>query len=55
MAERSLSTEQFPELKPLERAPRDAFGPAIPDPRNNQVLELCDLNRDLSQTSDPTS
>jgi arylsulfatase len=38
-----LSTE-------VNRAPWEAFGPANPDPLNNQVLELYDLNKDFSQT-----
>ena len=36
----------------VNRAPWEAFGPANPDPLNNQVLELYDLNRDFSQTTD---
>jgi arylsulfatase len=36
----------------VNRAPWDAFGPANPDPLNNQVLELYNLNEDFSQTSD---
>ncbi len=36
----------------VNRAPWDAFGPANPDPLNNQVLELYDLNKDFSQTTD---
>jgi arylsulfatase len=38
-----LSTE-------VNRAPWEAFGPANPDPLNNQVLELYDLNTDFSQS-----
>ncbi len=38
-----LSTE-------VNRAPWEAFGPANPDPLNNQVLELYDLNKDFSQS-----
>jgi len=38
-----LSTE-------VNRAPWQAFGPANPDPLNNQVLELYDLNKDFSQS-----
>lgn len=34
----------------VNRAPWDAFGPANPDPLNNQVLELYDLNTDFSQS-----
>lgn len=34
----------------VNRAPWDAFGPANPDPLNNQVLELYDLNADFSQS-----
>ncbi len=33
----------------VDRAPWDAFGPANPDPLNNQVLELYNLNEDFSQ------
>ncbi len=36
----------------VNRAPWEAFGPANPDPLNNQVLELYDLTRDFSQTED---
>src|SRR5262249_35357500 len=36
----------------VNRAPRQAFGPANPDPLNNQVLQLYDLNKDFSQTDD---
>jgi len=38
-----LSTE-------VNRAPWEAFGPANPDPLNNQVLELYDLSKDFSQS-----
>jgi len=38
-----LSTE-------VNRAPWEAFGPANPDPLNNQVLELYNLNNDFSQS-----
>jgi hypothetical protein len=38
-----LSTE-------VNRAPWEAFGPANPDPLNNQVLELYDLTTDFSQS-----
>ncbi|MCW5892412.1 MAG: arylsulfatase [bacterium] len=34
----------------VNRAPWEAFGPANPDPLNNQVLELFDLSRDFSQS-----
>ncbi len=34
----------------VNRAPWEAFGPANPDPLNNQVLELYDLNHDFSQS-----
>jgi len=34
----------------VNRAPWEAFGAANPDPLNNQVLELYDLNRDFSQS-----
>ena len=36
----------------VNRAPWEAFGPANPDPLNNQVLELYDLRTDFSQTTD---
>src|SRR5262245_29489597 len=36
----------------VNRAPWQAFGPANPDPLNNQVLELFNLNTDFSQTTD---
>ena len=36
----------------VNRAPWDAFGPANPDPLNNQVLELYNLKKDFSQTKD---
>ena len=36
----------------VNRAPWEAFGPANPDPLNNQVLELFNLNDDFSQTND---
>jgi arylsulfatase len=34
----------------VNRAPWEAFGPANPDPLNNQVLELFNLNQDFSQS-----
>jgi arylsulfatase len=34
----------------VDRAPWEAFGPANPDPLNNQELELFDLDTDFSQT-----
>jgi arylsulfatase len=34
----------------VNRAPWEAFGPANPDPLNNQVLELYDLATDFSQS-----
>jgi arylsulfatase len=34
----------------VNRAPWEAFGPANPDPLNNQVLELYDLTKDYSQS-----
>jgi hypothetical protein len=34
----------------VNRAPWQAFGPANPDPLNNQVLELYNLNTDFSQS-----
>jgi arylsulfatase len=36
----------------VNRAPWQAFGPANPDPLNNQVLELYNLNEDFNQTTD---
>lgn len=36
----------------VNRAPWVAFGPANPDPLNNQVCHLYDLNKDFSQTDD---
>ncbi len=36
----------------VNRAPWEAFGAANPDPLNNQVLELYDLNTDFSQSRD---
>jgi arylsulfatase len=36
----------------VNRAPWEAFGPANPDPLNNQVLQLYNLNEDFSQTND---
>jgi arylsulfatase A-like enzyme len=36
----------------VNRAPWEAFGPANPDPLNNQVLELYDLSKDFSQSQD---
>ena len=36
----------------VNRAPWEAFGAANPDPLNNQVLELYDLNEDFSQSHD---
>jgi arylsulfatase A-like enzyme len=35
----------------VDRAPWEAFGAANPDPLNNQVLELYDLNSDFSQSA----
>ncbi len=35
----------------VNRAPWEAFGAANPDPLNNQVLELYDLNSDFSQSN----
>ncbi len=35
----------------VDRAPWEAFGEANPDPLNNQVLELYDLNTDFSQSN----
>ena len=34
----------------VNRPPWEGFGPANPDPLNNQVLELFDLNKDFSQS-----
>jgi len=36
----------------VNRAPWQAFAPANPDPLNNQVFELYDLNTDMNQTRD---
>jgi len=36
----------------VNRAPWQAFGAANPDPLNNQVLQLYDLNKDFSQSDD---
>ena len=36
----------------VNRAPWEAFGPANPDPLNNQVLELYNLNDDFNQATD---
>jgi len=36
----------------VNRAPWDAFGPANPNPLDNQVLQLYDLKADFSQTQD---
>jgi arylsulfatase len=36
----------------VNRAPWQAFGPANPDPLNNQVFQLYDLNKDFSQSED---
>jgi arylsulfatase A-like enzyme len=36
----------------VNRAPWEAFGAANPDPLNNQILQLYDLNKDFSQTDD---
>ncbi|CFX45752.1 Sulfatase [Candidatus Filomicrobium marinum] len=36
----------------VNRAPWEAFGPANPDPLNNQVLQLYNLNEDFTQTND---
>ncbi|WP_262027896.1 arylsulfatase [Microvirga sp. Mcv34] len=36
----------------VNRAPWEAFGLANPDPLNNQVLQLYDLNTDFNQTTD---
>jgi len=36
----------------VNRAPWEAFGPANPDPLNNQVLELYDLRTSWNQTDD---
>jgi hypothetical protein len=36
----------------VNRAPWQAFGAANPDPLNNQVLQLYDLNKDFSQVED---
>lgn len=36
----------------VNRAPWQAFGPANPDPLNNQVFQLYNLTKDFSQTDD---
>ena len=36
----------------VDRAPWDAFGPANPDPLNNQVFQLYDLNDNFNQSID---
>ncbi len=36
----------------VNRAPWQAFGPANPDPLNNQVFQLYDLTKDFNQTND---
>jgi len=36
----------------VNRAPWQAFGPANPDPLNNQVFQLYDLNKDFTQSDD---
>lgn len=36
----------------VNRAPWEAYGPANPDPLNNQVLQLYDLSKDFSQSQD---
>ncbi|WP_170991630.1 MULTISPECIES: arylsulfatase [Bradyrhizobium] len=36
----------------VNRAPWQTFGPANPDPLNNQVFQLYNLNNDFSQTED---
>jgi arylsulfatase len=36
----------------VNRAPWEAFGPANPDPLNNQVLQLYNLNDNFNQTDD---
>jgi arylsulfatase len=36
----------------VNRAPWQAFGPANPDPLNNQVFQLYDLRKDFSQADD---
>jgi len=36
----------------VNRAPWQAFGPANPDPLNNQVFQLYNLNKDFSQSTD---
>jgi arylsulfatase A-like enzyme len=36
----------------VNRAPWEAFGPANPDPLNNQVFQLYDLNKNFNQSED---
>ena len=39
----------------VNRAPWEAFGPANPDPLNNQVFQLYDLTKDFTQSNDIAS
>jgi len=55
VAERPLSTEQFPELNPRGRALGTPSARPFRIRGTTKGLELCDLNRDFSQTNDPTS
>jgi arylsulfatase len=48
----ALYNEGWLQSTKVNRAPWEAFGPANPDPLNNQVLELYNLNNDFSQTTD---
>lgn len=47
----ALYTEGWLLSTKVNRAPWDAFGPANPDPLNNQELELYNLNNDFSQST----
>ena len=48
---RSMTTAGFSAPR-LTCVPRVAFGPADPDPLNNQVFQLYNLNKDFSQSED---
>jgi arylsulfatase A-like enzyme len=36
----------------VNRAPWEVYGPANPDPLNNQIFQLYDLTKDFSQSED---
>src|SRR5438477_5172046 len=46
----ALYHEGWPMITAVNRAPCEVIGAANPDPLNNQVLELYDLNKDFSQS-----